>query len=172
MIFGLSREPGFSDCIIGTRKWQDVVRRTTDFLLSDLGAEKILSFPGIENLNLMTSGPMVANPMDLLSSAEFSRLIKEFSANYDLVVLDCPPILMFADAMITGTHTDGTIIVYQVGRMARYALKRAKDQLINVKVPVQGVILNNVRTSEISTDYGYGYNYSYKYYSKENEASR
>ncbi len=169
MIFGLNREPGFSDAIMGTKKWYDVVRRTTDFLLSDLGAEKILSYPGIENLNLMTSGPMVSNPMDLLNSAEFGKLLKEFSANYDLVVLDCPPILMFADAMITGTHTDGTIIVYQVGRMARYALKRAKDQLLNVKVPVQGVILNNVRSAEISSDYGYGYNYSYKYYAKDND---
>jgi Mrp family chromosome partitioning ATPase len=70
-----------------------------------------------------------------------------------------------------GTHAIGTIIVYQVGRMARRALKRTRDQLQNVKIPVLGIVLNNVRTSEMGSYYGYGYNYSYKYYSKEPKSS-
>jgi capsular exopolysaccharide synthesis family protein len=165
-VFGLSRGPGFSDCIIGNKSWPEVVKTTTDFLLGDIGMEKILKIPGIENLSLITSGPIVPNPIDLLNSPKTVQILKELSQNYELVILDCPPVLLFADALIIGTHTDGNIIVYQVGRMARRALKRAKDQLANVKAPILGVVLNNVKTSEMGAYYGYGYYYSYKYYAK------
>lgn len=168
-LFGIDRGPGFSDCIIGTKKWPEIIKGTTDFLMGDLGAEKILEIPGIENVSLITSGPLVSNPIDLLNSPIVPKILKEMAASYDLIILDCPPTLLFADALIMGAYTDGTILIYQVGRMARRALKRAKDQLLNVKAPVSGIILNNVRTSEMGSYYGYGYSYyySYKYYSKE-----
>ena len=51
--------------------------------------------------------------------------------------------------------------------MARRALKRAKEQMANVKAPMLGVVLNNVKTTEIGSYYGYGYYYSYKYYAKD-----
>ena len=165
-VFGLSRGPGFSDCIIGNKSWPEVVKTTTDFLLGDIGTEKILKIPGIENLSLITSGPIIPNPIDLLNSPKTLQILKEVSQKYELVILDCPPVLLFADALIMGTHTDGNILVYQVGRMARRALKRAKDQLVNVKAPILGVVLNNVKTSEMGSYYGYGYYYSYKYYAK------
>jgi len=166
-IFGLQRGPGFSDCIIGSRNWRDVVKSTTDFLMSDIGMEKILHYPGIENLHLLTSGHITPNPIDMLNSPETVRILREMAEEYDLIILDCPPVLLFADALIMGNYASGSIIVYQVGRMARRALKRAKDQMMNVKAPVLGTVLNNVKTTEIGSYYGYGYYYSYKYYSKE-----
>jgi len=166
-IFGLSRGPGFSDCIIGQKNWRDVIKGTTDFIMSDMGSDKILHYPGIENLSLLTSGNITPNPIDMLNSPDTIKILKEMSEVYDLVILDCPPVLLFADALILGSHASGSIIVYQVGRMARRALKRAKDQMTNVKAPVIGIVLNNVRTTEIGSYYGYGYQYSYKYYSKD-----
>lgn len=171
-LFGVEKSPGFSDCILGTKKWPQVVKSTTDFLLGNISTEKILQYPGIENLNLITSGPFVQNPVDMLSSPETSNIINEMSNHYELIIIDSPPVLLFADALIMGTHTSGTIIVYQVGKMARRALKRAKDQLLNIKAPVLGIILNNVKTSEMGAYYGYGYYYSYKYYSKEPRQSK
>jgi tyrosine-protein kinase Etk/Wzc len=171
-LFGLNRGPGFTDCIIGTRKWQDVVKTTTDLLMSDIGTEKILAIPGIENLSIITSGPMVNNPIDILNSPLTSQMLSEMKNTYELIILDCPPALLFADALIVGSHVDGAIIVYQVGKMARNALKRTKDQLVNVKTPLLGVVLNNVKTAEIGSYYGYGYYYSYKYYSKESGDSK
>jgi polysaccharide biosynthesis transport protein len=166
-IFGLQRGPGFSDCIIGTRNWKDTVKGTTDFIMNDMGADKILHYPGIENLNLLTSGHIAPNPIDMLNSPDTPKILKEMADMYDLVILDCPPVLLFADALILGAHATGSLIVYQVGRMARRALKRAKDQMVNVKAQVLGVVLNNVKTTEIGSYYGYGYYYSYKYYSKD-----
>lgn len=168
-LFGVNRAPGLSDCILGTRTWESVIKGTTDFLMGSLGTDKILQYTGIENLSLMTSGPIVQNPLDLLNSPETTRIIAELSKKFELVIIDCPPVLLFADALVMGSRATGTIIVYQVGRMARRALKRAKDQLVNIKAPVAGIILNNVKTSEMGAYYGYGYYYSYKYYAKDSQ---
>ena len=166
-IFGLQRGPGFSDCIIGSKNWRNSTKGITDFIMSDMGADRILHYPGIENLSLLTSGHISPNPIDMLNSPETAKILRELSEAYDLVILDCPPVLLFADALILGNLASGSVIVYQVGRMARRALKRAKDQLVNVKAPVLGTVLNNVKTTEIGSYYGYGYYYSYKYYSKD-----
>jgi capsular exopolysaccharide synthesis family protein len=166
-IFGLPHDPGFSDCLVGTRKWTEVVRGTTDFLMSELAMDKVLHVPGIENLSIITSGPIPPNPIDLFNSPEIGNIFKEMSQQYDLVILDCPPILLFADALLMGGYSTGLIIVYRVNRIARNVLKRAKDQLQNVKVKVLGLVLNNVKTSEMGSYYGYVYYYSYKYYSKD-----
>ena len=169
-IFGLKRDPGFTDCLIGTRKWQDVARGTTDFLMSELNMEKILQFPGIENLKVITSGPIPPNPVDLFNSPGLKVMLDEMARQYELVVLDCPPALLFADPLIVGTKTTGTILVYRAGNVPRGALKRAKEQLSNVKVPVIGVVLNDITSSEMEPHYGYYF--SYKYYDTRNEAKK
>jgi len=78
-IFGLSRGSGFSDCIIGSRNWRDAIKGTTDLIMGDVGADKILHYPGIENLSLMTSGQITPNPIDMLNSPETARILKEMS---------------------------------------------------------------------------------------------
>jgi len=96
-----------------------------------------------------------------------SKIISEMKEQYELIVLDCPPVILFADSLILGSIATGTILVYQAGRMARSALKRSKDQLAKINVNVLGVILNDITTSDMEPHYSYGYNYSYKYYAKE-----
>jgi Mrp family chromosome partitioning ATPase len=167
-IFGLPRDPGFSDCLIGTKQWSQILRGTTDFLMGGMNMEKILQSPGIENLNLITSGPIPPNPVDLFNAANVGKIFAEMAEQYELVILDCPPILLFADTLILGTNISGTVIVYRVGKMARGALKRAKDQLTNVKAKVFGVVLNDITSSDMEPHYGYYY--SSKYYSSDVEA--
>ncbi len=72
------------------------------------------------------------------------------------------PILAATDAALWGTMADGVIIVYQVGKIARGALKRAKAQLDNVKARIIGVVLNGLK-AEISPDYEYHDKYYYYY---------
>jgi capsular exopolysaccharide synthesis family protein len=165
-LFGVPRGPGFSDCIYGTNDWRSALRKTTDFIVGNLGMEKMLNYPGIENLSLLTAGSPNPNPIDLLNSPRFNELLTDLSSNFELIVVDCPPVLLFADALIAASKATGTIIVYQTGRIGRRTLKRTKDQLVNIKANLLGIVLNNVRTSEMSNFYGYGYYYSYKYYTK------
>ncbi|MFN3967129.1 MAG: hypothetical protein ACK4JE_05480, partial [Endomicrobiia bacterium] len=67
--------------------------------------------------------------------------------------------------LIVSKFVDSVILVYRVGRIARGAVKRAKEQLINAKAKVLGVVLNDIRATEMEPRYGYYY--AYKYYAKE-----
>ncbi|MBN1824057.1 MAG: polysaccharide biosynthesis tyrosine autokinase [Endomicrobiales bacterium] len=169
MLFGITRTPGLADSVLNNKSLKEIVKTTTDFLMGGIGTEQVLRSPGIENLSIITSGPSLQNPLEVLNSAQFKSIMKEITEQYELVIIDSPPVLLFADPMVTSAYATGTIIVYQVGRMARRALKRAKDQLTNVRMPVLGVVLNNVKTSDMGNYYGYGYSYyySYKYYSRD-----
>ncbi|MCB4757360.1 MAG: hypothetical protein LHV69_10100 [Elusimicrobia bacterium] len=166
-LLGVSREPGLTDCILGNSNWQ-ISRGTTDFLLGDLDIDKILKSPGIENFRFLPCGRSPLNPADVLGSPKMERFLRELRTHFDLLVLDCPPVMLFADTLLIGPKMSGMILVYQAGRTARGALKRAKDQLLNVKSNVIGVILNNLHSTEMEPHYG-SYYYNYKYYSHESE---
>ncbi len=161
-LLGLPREPGVTDAVISGRPWQEMVRGTSDFLMGGVGMEQIIRTPGIENFRLLPSGPSPLNPADILGSARLERLLQEARQHFDVIVLDCPPVMLFADTLLLGPRADGLILVYKSGRTARGALKRAKDQLENVNTRILGVVLNDLRAVDMEPRYGYYY-YSYKY---------
>lgn len=161
-LLGLPREPGLSDCIQGRQPWTSALRGTSDFLFGDLKVDSVVKAPGIENFRLMPCGPAPMNPADVLGSPRLDALLKEVRAQFDLVVIDCAPVMLFADALLVGPKTDAIVLVHKAGVTARGALKRAKDQLVNVKSRVAGVVLNDLRASEMQPQYGYYYTYDYK----------
>lgn len=163
--FGTSREPGLSDILIGNLPWHRALRGTTDFLVGELGMERLLKVHGIENLKIIPSGHLPPNPIDVLSSPEMGNLMEEVKDSFELVIMDCPPVMTVADATILGTKMAGVVLVYQVGRMARGALKRSREQLEAAGAKVFGVVLNDIQVAEMKPLYGYYY--SYKYYSEK-----
>ena len=124
--------------------------------------DDIMKTPGIDNLHIMTGGTIPPNPAELVSSKSISEFIEDVRSEYDMVLIDGPPVLTATDAAILGSRADGVILVYQVGKISRGALKRAKAQLDNVKANVIGVVLNGLR-AEISPDFS-GYDYYKQYY--------
>jgi tyrosine-protein kinase Etk/Wzc len=164
--FGLSKEPGLTDFVLGNYTWQEVVNNISDVMLGDFEIEDILKTPGLDNLNIITAGTRPPNPTEILSSARFREFIKEAGQNYNFVFFDAPPILPVADATEIAPLVDGVILVYTVGRIGRGVLKRAKSSLDNVDAKVLGVILNNVKP-EIGPDY-FKY-HSQHYYGPEDE---
>jgi len=164
-VLGIRRIPGITEAA-GGKALDEVIRGTADLMLGEMSLEGLIDVPGIENLKMITCGELPTNPIDFLNSAATRSFIKSLSQNFELVILDCPPVLLFADAMIIATTmADATILVYQVGKMSRTALKRAKDQLTAVKANVIGVVLNDIKASDI--EQRYGYYHTYKYYHKE-----
>jgi Mrp family chromosome partitioning ATPase len=81
--------------------------------------------------------------------------------NYDAILFDTPPTLPVTDSAILGAKADGVILVYQAGKISRYALMRAKAQLENVKVKILGVIINNLKARFIEDVTPYQ---KYRYY--------
>lgn len=163
--FGINRIPGFVDCIIGRKSLDEIIHTTTDFLLGGIEVEKIVSIPGLENFSFISCGNIPSNPIDILSSSTVGDIFDELKDKYELIILDTPPVLLFADALILSKYSTYVILVYRVGRIARGALKRAKDLLSSIKANIVGVVLNDIRTEEMEPRYGYYY--AYKYYTKE-----
>ena len=160
--FGIPRDPGLTEVILGNKDWRECLRTSTDFMLGPLGVDTLMSTPNIDKLYLLTSGTPPPNPAEFLSSQRMSDLIASFREEFDVVVFDCPPILPVTDAAILASKTDGTLIVYRVGKIARSALKRAKTLLENVHGRVLGVVLTGLR-AETSPDYEELEYYRYAY---------
>lgn len=150
--FGLSQTPGLTDYVLGNYHWKEVVNNISDVMLGDLEIEDILRTPGLDNLNVITSGTRPPNPSEILGSARFREFLEEAKEEYDFIFIDSPPILPVADATTIAPFVDGVVLVYTVGRIARGVLRRAKSTLDNIDAKVLGVILNNVKP-EVGPDY-------------------
>lgn len=150
--FGLPRDPGLSDYVLGNYEMPEIINNISDVMLGDFEIEEILRTPGLDNLNIVTAGTRPPNPTEILSSGRFRQFLEEVTPLYDYVFIDAPPILPVADATEIAPVADGVILVYTVGKIGRNVLKRAKASLENIDAKVLGVILNNVKP-EIGPDY-------------------
>jgi capsular exopolysaccharide synthesis family protein len=156
---GLDREPGLVDALLGTTSWRSYVRSATDLMLGIVGVDRVMQTPGLDTLHILTSGSEARNPNEFLNLNKIKTLISEMQEDYDMVLFDTPPILPVTDAVAFSARVDGTILVYQVGRIGRNALKRAKFLLDHAQANVLGVVLTNVK-SEVTPEYGL-YRYEY-----------
>lgn len=161
-VFGIEAVPGFTDVVLGNYEWHSVIRSVTDLMMGKMSVEDITKTPGLDNLYILTSGTTAPNPAELIGSKSVSDLIAVFRNEYDMVLIDAPPVLAATDATIWSSMADGVILVYQVGRAARGALKRAKAQLDNVKAQILGIVLNGLK-ADISPDFTYQDKYDYYY---------
>lgn len=164
-MFGLGKVPGLTDYVLGNYRWQDIRNTISDIMLGDLSLEEILRTPGLDNLSILAAGTTPPNPSEILGSERFALFIKEAAQDYDVILVDAPPVLPVADATEMAPLVDGVIMVYRVGKIGRGVLKRAKSSLDNINAKVFGVILNHVKP-EIGPDY---FRYHTQYYYKAPE---
>ncbi|MEK6777566.1 MAG: polysaccharide biosynthesis tyrosine autokinase [bacterium] len=165
-IFGLDKEVGLTDIILGKVKWKEAVKDITDLMMGKIRMDDIMKTPGLENLHIVTCGGIPPNPAELLGSKGMSDFMKEVKKEYDMIIMDCPPLLPVTDAAILAPRVDGVVLVYQAGRIPRNALKRAKTHLENVRANILGIVLNDI-TAEISGYYPMS-QYQTKYYGEDN----
>jgi capsular exopolysaccharide synthesis family protein len=160
-VFGLNKEPGLTDIILGNYTWREVVKTITDILVGKLEMPDILKTPGLENLSIITCGCVPPNPFEILSSSKMSEFIAEVERHYDVVLFDTPPVLLCADALILSQQVDGALLVYEVDKVSRRILKRAKKQIDNVRGSIWGIILNHVKPAITADYYKYRMNHFY-----------
>ncbi|OLB95025.1 MAG: hypothetical protein AUH30_16530 [Candidatus Rokubacteria bacterium 13_1_40CM_68_15] len=158
--FGIEREPGLADVLVSNARWRDCIRTVADILMGRFEMEDIMASPGLDNLHILESGPIPANPSELLSTPAMAQFLSEVREEYDVVLIDTPPVLPVTDSAIVAAQVDGVILVYQAGKVGRLVLKRAKAHLESARAKVWGVVLNDVQT-EIA---GYAYTHYYTHY--------
>lgn len=111
----------------------------------------------VENLSLLTSGPIPPNPAEILnldSTRLFWPLLLE---EYDYVLIDSPPILAVTDASILAAQVDGVILVVRAGETRIDLAKEAKKQLLNANAHFLGAVLNQVKVNQHEYQYYYYY---------------
>jgi len=136
--FGLDEQAGLTAVLLGERSLDEVVQPVS----------------GFETLWLLGAGKVPANPAELLTGPAAREVFAALRAEFDLVLIDSPPVLPVSDAAVLSKDADGTLMVVAAGLTRRSDLRRATEKLAQVNAPVVGTVLTGV-TSQ--TGYGYGY---------------
>lgn len=174
--FGIKREPGLSELILGAVSIETAVNNITDMMVGELTFEDIRKTAGLDNLFIIPSGHLPTNPVELLESKKLLLIIDELKKMFDVIIFDVPPVLPVTDASILAAKANSVVLVYESGRTSREALMRAKVQLQSVGAKIDGIILNNTKPqSEAIEVYPYYRRYQKAYYGdqgKENEKRR
>ncbi|AMO87668.1 CpsD/CapB family tyrosine-protein kinase [Solibacillus isronensis] len=100
----------------------------------------------IVGLDVITSGPIPPNPAELLSSQGLDALLQHVKNDYDIIIIDSPPLLSVTDAQILANKCDGTILILSTGVVDKRAVKKAKALLTASHTKILGVVLNNYKT--------------------------
>jgi capsular exopolysaccharide synthesis family protein len=123
--------------------------------------EHLIKKTYVENLDLISSGPIPPNPAELLSSSRFQELIYNLYSIYNFIIIDTPPVIGISDPLIISSYTDGVILVIRSGMTDKNAVKEARRLLLSINAKILGVVLNSIDEAYIR--YSHYYNY-YKYY--------
>jgi capsular exopolysaccharide synthesis family protein len=142
-IAGLASHGGLADVVAGQTKAAECFERDE---LAD-------------NLYIMKSGTQPPNPLELLSSDKFARLLSELKSRFDHIIVDSPPILPVSDPIVLGNLADAAILAVKAEHTNRSASNNALNTLQNAGVNVIGIALTQVRRKKSSyyTDDYYGY---------------
>lgn len=155
---------GYVHKMLGRKQGQGL----SEVLSGQVAVEKVIEHVDDAAFDYIGRGLIPPNPAELLMHPRFEALLKWGSQNYDLVVIDTPPILAVTDAAIIGRYAGTSLMV------ARFEVNTVKEIEVSMKrfeqsgVVVKGCILNGV-VKKASSYYGYGYNhYGYSYSDQKN----
>ncbi len=143
-LLGISHQKGLSDVLGGKLAVEAAIHPV----------------PGLDNMHYMVRGDIPPNPAELLMHPRFQQMLESLSAQYDLVIVDTPPILAVTDAALVATHAGSSLLV------TRFGVNQAKEILLTLQrfeqngVQIKGAIFNAVE-KRATGYYSYGY-YEYK----------
>lgn len=155
-VFGLDNLIGISDMIVDHANTAAAIR-------------PISSVP---NLSIITGGTLAPNPSELLGSNSMRLLISKLRSQYDRIILDSPPIMVFSDGLVLSRQADGVIFVVWGGMTGRDNIKKSVRAISGVNGRILGVVLNNIDLTSKSSYYYYHPYYNYHYYYGEKDGDK
>ena len=145
--FGLENSSGFTSVLLGKMSLPAALQTVV----------------GQQRVSLLASGPLPPNPSELLASQRTAEVLSLLQAEFDVVLIDSPPVLPVTDALVISSMVDATLVVAVAGGTTRKEIARTVELLRQVDAPLIGSVLNGVRSDG---SYGYG-GYTYEYYEHE-----
>jgi polysaccharide biosynthesis transport protein len=152
-LFGLPLGAGLSNVLNGETGWRDVLIRPANN----------------EFLDIITAGPPSRRAADMIGQL-LGPVMEEMARDYDLVILDAPPLLGFAESLQMASSADGVIVVTRAGETSQKAVAAALTTLSHLRANVLGLVLNQVKKHHADSYYYYGY-YG-KYYKRYQAAAQ
>ncbi len=146
-IFNLRNVSGLSSYLAGKNSFDEVVQKTS-----------------IDNVWTIPSGPHPPNPAELLNSKRMKELLAQAKDDFNVVLLDTPPVLAVIDPVIVCSLADSTVFVVRAGKTTRRSLLRAIEEVRKSKADIIGVVFNEVRIGRqgIGTPFYHYYQYEYE----------
>ncbi len=142
----------------------------SQYLSGQSKLEDVICHTQIPTLDVILSGFYPPNPVELLTSEHFKKLLEDMKEKYDYVIIDTPPLGAVIDAAIISQISDGTIMVVAKDKVSYRFAQSVRDQLLKADCKILGVVLNFYKiTSHTNSKYHYKYearNAAYKYYHK------
>lgn len=138
--FNLSNRKGLSSVLSQQSEVDDVIQATD-----------------IPNLSVISSGPIPPNPAEMLASKRMSALIDQLRGQFDVILIDTPPLLAVTDAQVLASKCDGYVLVLDQGKVKRDIAIKAKANLEKVGARILGVVLNNIKRKKSEGYYYYYY---------------
>ncbi|MEX1003149.1 MAG: polysaccharide biosynthesis tyrosine autokinase [Crocinitomicaceae bacterium] len=145
--FSVANEKGMSTLLVGASEWKDCVKKSE-----------------LDGLDFITAGPIPPNPSELILGDLFSQIIEEIKKEYDIVMIDNPPVGIVSDGVSVMSKADCPIYVFRANYSKRYYTQRVRELVENNKVSKLFVVLNGMELGKRGYGYGYGYG---EYYSDE-----
>jgi protein-tyrosine kinase len=133
-----------------------------EVLTNGSAAKTAIKKTALEKLDIITSGRSDPQPAEIFDAGAVGRLVSEMKFYYDLILIDCAPVLPVSDPMLLANEVDGVLFVVKAGTTQRDVVRRASEILATGTNKVLGVVLNNTDDTlphYLSQDY-YGYEYS------------
>lgn len=119
---------------------------------------------GLESFYVVPTGPVTKAPTELLSTEKLSKLLEKLRREYDIVIIDTPPIGVVTDAAIVASYADGAVFIIESGKVNFKTAQKAIEKFEMSGCKVLGVALNKVDKSKNSYGYyKYGKEYGYGY---------
>ncbi|MFC4103173.1 CpsD/CapB family tyrosine-protein kinase [Paenibacillus xanthanilyticus] len=123
-VFSLTNRAGLSSVLANQAGWQEVIRDT-----------------GVENLSILTSGPIPPNPSELLGSSRMQGLMDDLKDRYDIIIADTTSVLAVTDSLVLSPLCDGVVLVVAAGKVEKDFVKKAKANLEHVNARILGLVL-------------------------------
>jgi len=136
----------------------------TGSLVQDQDYRKYFQETAVPGVIVLPAGPVPPNPAELVGSKRMKRLIEEVSEQFDMVLIDTPPVIAVTDAAILAQEVDGVILVLASGEVNKGYAQKAKELLDKLGVKILGAVLNKV---ELNTN-----EYYYYYYNNDSDDTK
>lgn len=144
--FDCSNDVGLSTYLSGLNEFDQIVQSTK-----------------VENLYLVSGGPVPPNPSELLLGDRFAQFIKSSLEQFEFVIIDTPPLALVTDAFVISTHVDHTVFVLRQNYSPKQFINSINEYYKSGKIKSISILLNDIYKSGLGYGYGQGYAYNYGY---------